>query len=127
MPDAVGFAMATGILVAVLAIFGVVSRLVAGLATELRCSFGAGVAFGLQAWSRDPDPGDGARERTADAAGDDSRAGGDTGPGGDGGHGGDGGPGEPAARVPVTHVAGPGLLPWHSALGRGQAVVPVLA
>ena len=115
MPDAFGFMMATGVLVVVLVIFGVVSRVVAGMATELRCSFGAAVASGLRAWNHDPRVDDASRERTVDAAGDDA--------GRDGG----GGAGDPAVRVPVTHVAGPGILPWHSVLGRQPAIVPLLA
>ena len=118
MPDAFGFTMATGVLVAALVIFGAVSRVIAGEATELRCSFGAAVASGLRAWSHDPAIDDASRERAADATGNGA------GPDDDGDA---GEPEAPAVQVPVTHVAAPGLLPWHSVLGRQPVPVPIPA
>lgn len=53
MPDTVGFALGTAFLAAVLTIFGIVDRIVCGVATEIRYSIAPGLSAGLRAWGRD--------------------------------------------------------------------------
>lgn len=53
MPDTIGFALGTAFLAVVLTIFGIIDRIVCGVATEIRYSIGPGLSAGLRAWGRE--------------------------------------------------------------------------
>jgi hypothetical protein len=48
--DAIGFAMATAILATAFTVFGVIDRLLVGLASEIRYTIAPGIANGMRAW-----------------------------------------------------------------------------
>ena len=62
MPDTIGFALATAFLASVFTVFGMIDRLVAGVAGEIRYSIAPAMVSGVQAWRsehpvREPFPG----------------------------------------------------------------------
>jgi hypothetical protein len=48
--DAIGFAMATAVLATAFTVFGVIDRLLVGLASEIRYTIAPGIANGMRAW-----------------------------------------------------------------------------
>ncbi len=56
MPDTIGFALATAFLASVFTVFGVIDRLVAGIASEIRYSVAPGMGSGVRAWGEERAP-----------------------------------------------------------------------
>jgi hypothetical protein len=50
--DAIGFALATVVLATAFTVFGIIDRLLVGLASELRYTIAPGIANGMRAWGR---------------------------------------------------------------------------
>lgn len=74
--DAVGFAFGTAILAAAFTVFGILDRLIVGVADEIRYSVGPGMISGVRAWAQDAHT-VGNRASTTDGSGGDGPAGDD--------------------------------------------------
>lgn len=53
MPDTIGFALSTAVLATVFTIFGIIGRIVDGVAAEIRYSVAPAMISGVRAWGRD--------------------------------------------------------------------------
>lgn len=107
MLDGIGFALATAFLATAFTIFGIIGRIVDGVASEVRLTVAPAMVAGVRAWS---DELGAARERrvSSDEAG--GAAAGDETPGGPVGTGLSADRREPGVLVPVQPVPGRG---WH--------------
>jgi hypothetical protein len=54
LPDTIGFALASAFLASVFTIFGIIDRLVAGAAAEIRYSVAPAMVSGVRAWRTEP-------------------------------------------------------------------------